>query len=149
MGRPVKGWTELIANAPKTAEILIVEDNPDVRRLTRTVVEELGYSVKSASSAEEADSWMESTDFDLILLDIDLPRMNGVEFLTWALNREPDLAVIMLTGHTEPELAMTCLDLGARTYLVKPIDIDILERAVRDALMLRALLQERNRLAGP
>jgi DNA-binding NtrC family response regulator len=149
MGHPVKGWTELIANAPKTAEILIVEDDPDVRRLTRTAVEELGYSVKSASSAEEADSWMESAEFDLILLDIDLPRMNGVEFLKWALNREPDLSVIMLTGHTEPELAMACLDLGARTFLVKPLDIDILERAVRDALILRALLQDRNRLAGP
>ena len=147
MGRPL-GWTALLERAPTSAEILIVEDDPDVRRLMRDVVEELGYSVTSASSAEEADSWMKATQFDLIMLDIDLPRMNGVEFLSWALNREPEVAVIMLTGHTEPELAMACLDRGARTYLVKPIDVEVLERSVRDALMVRDLLQERNRLSG-
>ncbi len=142
------GWADLLAAADKSAEILIVEDDPDVRRLTRSVVEELGYSVKTAASAEEADSWMSSSEFDLVLLDIDLPRMNGVEFLAWALGRQPDLAVIMLTGHSEPELAMKCIDMGARTYLVKPLDVDFLERAVRDALVIRTLLQERNRLSG-
>ena len=76
-----------------------------------------------------------------------LPRMNGVEFLSWALKRQPDLAVIMLTGRGEPELAMKCIDQGARTYLVKPLDVDFLERAVRDALMVRKLLLERNRLS--
>ena len=144
-----KGWKDLLATAPKSAEILIVEDDPNIRKLTRTVVEEFGYAVKTAASAEEADSWMSSAEFDLVLLDIDLPRMNGVELLSWALNRRPDLAVIMLTGHVEPTLAMECIDQGARTYLVKPLDVDFLERAVRDALMVRALLQERNRLSGP
>ena len=143
-----KGWKDLIARAPRSADVLIVEDEPSVRRLTRDVVEGLGYSVKTVASAEEADSWMGSTTFDLVLLDIELPRMNGVEFLSWALNRQPDLAVIMLTGRAEPELAMKCIDEGARTYLVKPLDVDFLERAVRDALMVRALLLERNRLGG-
>ncbi len=141
-----KGWKDLIASAPTSAEVLIVEDDPDLRRLTRTVIEGLGYSVKAAASAEEADSWMTSATFDLVLLDIELPRMNGVEFLSWALSRQPDLAVIMLTGYAEPELAMECIDQGARTYLVKPLDADFLERAVRDALMVRELLVERNRL---
>lgn len=141
-----KGWKDLIASAPTSAEVLIVEDDPDLRRLTRTVIEGLGYSVKAAASAEEADSWMTSATFDLVLLDIELPRMNGVEFLSWALSRQPDLAVIMFTGRAEPELAMKCIDQGARTYLVKPLDADFLERAVRDALMVRELLVERNRL---
>ncbi len=149
MTQPARGWKDLIDNAPQSAEILIVEDEPDVRRLTRTVVEELGYTVKTAASAEEADSWMTSATFDLVLLDIELPRMNGVEFLSWALGRQPDLAVIMLTGRAEPKLAMECIDQGARTYLVKPLDVDFLERAVRDALMVRELLLERNRLSVP
>ncbi len=149
MTPPARGWKDLIANAPRSAEILIVEDEPDVRRLTRTVVEELGYTVKTAASAEEADLWMTSATFDLVLLDIELPRMNGVEFLSWALGRQPDLAVIMLTGRAEPKLAMECIDQGARTYLVKPLDVDFLERAVRDALMVRELLLERNRLSVP
>ena len=143
-----KGWQDLIAGAPTSAEILIVEDDPDLRRLTRSVIEELGYSVKTAASAEEADSWMTSATFDLVLLDIELPRMNGVEFLSWALGRQPDLTVIMLTGSDDPGLAMKCIDEGARTYLVKPFDVDFLARAVRDALMVRELLVERNRLGG-
>ena len=148
MTQGARGWRDLIAAAPKSAEILLVEDGAGDRRMTQTIVEYLGYEVKSASSAEEADSWMNSTEFDLVLLDIDLPKMNGVEFLTWALSRQPDLAVIMLTGRTEPELAMECIDQGARTYLVKPFDVEFLKRAVRDALMVRELLQERNRLVG-
>ena len=56
---------------------------------------------------------MTSATFDLVLLDVELPRMNGVEFLSWALSRQPDLAVIMLTGCAEPELAMKCIDQGA------------------------------------
>ncbi len=148
MTPPGKGWTDLIATAPRSAEVLIVEDEPKLRRLTRDVVEELSYSVKTAGSAEEANAWMDSADFDLVLLDIGLPRMNGLEFLTWALNRQPDLAVIILSGRNDPELAMKCIDRGARTYLVKPFDTDFLSRAVRDALMIRKLLRERNRLAG-
>ncbi len=149
MTPPAKGWKDLIESAPTTAEVLIVEDEPHILRLTRTVIEGLGYSVKTAASAEEADSWMASATFDLVLLDIELPRMNGVEFLAWALKRQPDLAVIMLTGRAEPKLAMECIDQGARTYLVKPLDVDFLERAVRDALMVRELLLERNRLSVP
>lgn len=148
MTPPAKGWTDLIATAPRSAEVLIVEDEPKLRRLTRDVVEELGYGVKTAGSAEEANAWMDSTDFDLVLLDIGLPRMNGLEFLTWALRRQPDLAVIILSGRNEPELALKCIDWGARTYLVKPFDTDFLGRSVRDALMIRQLLLERNQLAG-
>ena len=53
-----KGWRDLIDTAPKSAEVLIVEDQPDIPRLTRDVVEDLGYTVKTAASAEEAGSRM-------------------------------------------------------------------------------------------
>ena len=87
-------------------------------------------------------------EFDLVLLDMELPRMNGLEFLSWALGRKSDLAVIVISGRNDPELAMQCIDAGARTYLVKPFDVDFLSRSVRDTLMIRQLLLERNRLAG-
>ena len=138
------GWQELIRNAPTKAEVLVVEDNPNLRKLTTSAVQGMGFSVRAASSAEEADHWMSSMTFDLVLLDVELPRMNGVEFLDWALAKQPDLAVIMLTGLNDPALALRCLDHGARTYLVKPFDLDFLERCVRDALITRNLLMERN-----
>ena len=74
--------------------------------------------------------------------------MSGLEFLSLVLSRQPDVAVIILTGKNEPELAMECLDRGARTFLVKPFDIAFLGRSVRDALMIRQLLVERNRLVA-
>ena len=146
MTPPGKGWKDLISTAPRSAEVLIVDDEPRVLRLTRDVVQQLGYSVTTAGSAEEANSWMDSAEFDLVLLDMELPRMNGLEFLVWALGRKPDLAVIIISGRNDPELAMQCIDGGARNYLVKPFDVDFLSRAVRDALMIRQLLLERNRL---
>ena len=80
-----------------------------------------------------------------MLLDIELPRMKGIEFLSWALDRDPELAVLMLTGLDDPELAIQCLELGARTYLVKPVDTAFLRMAIRDALAVRQLLLERDR----
>ena len=68
----------------------------------------------------------------------------GVEFLSWALERDPELAVLMLTGLDDPDLAIRCIEKGARTYLVKPIEAEFLRLAVRDALAVRALLQQRN-----
>ena len=141
------GWKTLVENAPTEAEILVVEDDPILLELTSSAIEDMGFSVRSAASAEAADQWMSTGELDLVLLDIDLPRINGVEFLEWALARQPELSVIMLTGLDDPELALRCLDHGARTYLVKPFDIDFLERAIRDALITRNLLVERNRLA--
>ncbi len=142
------GWKTLVENPPTEAEILVVEDDPSLRELTASAIQDMGFSVRSAASAEAADQWMSSGELDVVLLDIDLPRINGVEFLEWALARQPELSVIMLTGLDDPELALRCLDHGARTYLVKPFDIDFLERAIRDALITRNLLVERNRLAN-
>ncbi len=106
-----------------------------------------GYTVKSAGSAEQADQLLTNECFSVCMLDIELPRMKGVEFLGWALSRDPEIAVIMLTGLDLPEVAIQCIDHGARTYLVKPVEVDFLWLALRDALAMRKLLVERNDLA--
>ena len=138
------GWRDVGSLAPTSARVLIVEDNPDVRRSLERTVAALGYQTKSAVSAEQADHWLGAERFDVMLLDIELPRMKGVEFLSWALERDGELAVLMLTGLDDPELAIECLEKGARTYLVKPIETEFLRLALRDALAVRQLLQERN-----
>lgn len=146
-GRPV-GWDDLPRYAPESASVLVVDDEAHIRESLEKLVTRFGYSVKTAASAEEADSWISSQRFDVCLLDIQLPRMKGVEFLSWALERDPELAVIMLTGLDDPELAIECIEQGARTYLVKPVEADFLRLALRDALFVRRLLVERNRAAG-
>ncbi|MBT3327745.1 MAG: response regulator [Gemmatimonadales bacterium] len=138
----------MIAESPQRARILVVDDEADIRQSLQRLVTRFGYTAKGASSAEEADRWLTSERFDLLLLDIELPRMKGVEFLSWALSRDPEMAVIMLTGLDIPEVAIECMDQGARTYLVKPIEVDFLRLALRDALGLRRVLVERNDLAS-
>lgn len=142
------GWRELLERAPRTAKVLIVEDEPEVRDAIQRLVSRFGYSVRSAASAEAADQWLTSERFDVCLLDIELPRMKGVEFLGWALKRDPEMAVIMITGVDLPDVAVDCMDQGARTYLVKPVEPEFLRLALRDALAMRSVLVERNDFAG-
>lgn len=143
------GWTDVIKAAPAHGRILLVDDDPDVRRSLGRLVAELGHMVQVANSAEQADQWMSNESFDACLLDIGLPGMRGTEFLEWALLRDPEMAVIMVTGLDTPEVAARCIDRGARTYLVKPIEPEFLRLALRDALAMRAILRERNDLVVP
>ncbi len=142
------GWKDLVAGSPRSAKILVVDDEPDARRSLQRLVTSLGYSARVAASAEEADQWLANERFDVCLLDIELPRMSGLEFLTWALGRDPEMCVIMLTGLDVPEIAIQCLDQGARTYLVKPVDAAFLRLALRDAVVVRRMLVERNNLSN-
>ena len=138
------GWKDVIAEAPSDATILLVDDEQPVLDGLAKILTRLGYAVKTATSAEEADQWLESEQFDLMLLDLHLPGMSGMEFLTWSLTRSPEMPVIMLTGVDSPDMAIQCIDQGARTYLVKPVDIEFLRLAVRDALAVGKVLSERN-----
>lgn len=142
------GWKDIPAMALASARVLVVEDTEEVRRTLERLVKALGYEVRSAASAEEGDHWLSAERFDALLLDIELPRMKGTEFLSWALDRDPEMAVIMLTGVDDPSVAIACMEKGARTYLVKPVEMEFLRLGLRDALALRSVLVERNRLAG-
>jgi DNA-binding NtrC family response regulator len=141
-------WKDLARGAPAAARVLVVDDDPTVRKSLEKLVKSFGHDVRSAGSAEEGDHWLAAERFDLMLLDIELPRMKGIEFLPWALERDGEMAVIMLTGLDDPDLAIQCIDQGARTYLVKPIEAEFLRLALKDSLTMRALLVERNRAAG-
>jgi DNA-binding NtrC family response regulator len=142
------GWPDVLNQAPSKAEVLVVDDEAHIRESLKRLVGHFGHTVKTAASAEEADHWLSSQRFDLILLDIELPRMKGVEFLSWVLEKDPEQAVVMLTGLDDPDLAIECLDKGARTYLVKPIEAEFLRLSLRDALAMRQILIERNDAAG-
>ena len=137
-------WADLALLDVNGASVLIVDDETAIRQMLERVVSGYGYSTKTAASAEEADQWLSAMRFDVVLLDIELPRMNGVEFLSWALAKDPEMAVIMLTGLDNPDLALECLSKGARTYFVKPFDASFIQHALRDAVAMRRLLVARN-----
>ena len=94
------GWRSLISRAPASARVLIVDDDHHVRKSLERLVTSLGHEVRAAASAEEADHWLGAERFEAMFLDVELPRMKGVEFLSWALDRDPQLAILMLTGST-------------------------------------------------
>ena len=111
-----RGWAEMARLQMKGGRILVVEDEDAAREGMVRLLEGQGYEVRGAASAEHADHWLSASSFDLALVDIGLPGMDGVEFLRWALRRDPTLAV-------------------------KPIDPLFLMEAVRDALVLARLLR--------
>jgi DNA-binding NtrC family response regulator len=142
------GWQDLRSTSGQRGRVLVVEDELELRRVLQKLITGFGYTVHAAASAEEADLCLGGERFDVCLLDIELPRMKGVEFLSWALKRDPEMAVIMLTGLDAPELAVECIKAGARTYLVKPVSADFLRLALQDAVAVRRVLVERNDLGA-
>ena len=138
------GWADVRARAPRSAQVLVVEDNAGIRKSIVQALEGLGHQVTAAPTAEDGEARLLEGGIDVALFDIELPGISGVELLGRSLEHTPELPVIMLTGVTEMKVALDCLDKGARTYLLKPLELGILEWAVTDALALRALLADRN-----
>ena len=130
------------------AKILVVDNEPDTVDLIKSILERYGFHVTTAYNGRQCLEKHKKGKHDLILLDIELPRMKGMEFLSWALEKDPEQAIIMLTGLDDPDLALECIGKGARTYLVKPVEAEFLRYALRDALAVRRLLIERNDLSG-
>ena len=109
-----------------TRRVLIVEDEPYVRDVIAEYLEDAGYVVDEAMTGVQALECMRSVMPDLVLLDLQLPVMNGPEFVA-AVRQEPGLAsaaVVVLSGKSD--LMHEVANLGARASLAKPVDLDIL-----------------------
>ncbi|MBN2356857.1 sigma-54-dependent Fis family transcriptional regulator [candidate division KSB1 bacterium] len=128
------------------ASILVVEDNEDLCQTIADVMKREGYVVKTASSGEEALSKIERGLTDLVLLDIKLPKMSGLEVLAKLRDMTPDLLVIMITALTDARPAVEALKSGAYDYLLKPFELDELKLVVAKALETHRLKLEVARL---
>jgi two-component system nitrogen regulation response regulator NtrX len=101
--------------------ILIVDDDSSIRRAVKGLLEDEGYSVETASNGEEAVSMVDAEHFDVLLLDIVLPGMDGLEVLEKAKQSRPKLPVIMISGQATVDNAIRATKLGAYDFLEKPI----------------------------
>ena len=123
--------------------ILVVDDESIIREnLERILSEEEEYRVTSVASGEEALLMLEKTDVDVVLLDLNLPDIHGIEVLTRAREIDPDLLVIIITGYASVESAVEALKLGAYDYIKKPFKADVIRLIVRLALEAQNLKQE-------
>jgi DNA-binding response OmpR family regulator len=119
------------------ASILALDDLPDAANLMKRILEKQGHSVAAFTEEEEAILYVEKHPVDLVILDMKLKKMTGVEVLAEIKKRSASTRAIMLTGYPTMETAEQCLKLGADEYCVKPIDTDELEEKV--ALVLKRL----------
>ncbi|MBN1812832.1 MAG: response regulator transcription factor [Anaerolineae bacterium] len=119
------------------ARILFVDDDVQVRIALARLLELLGYHVDEASSGEQALQLMESTPYDVAILDILMPGMDGIEVMHRARQTYPDLAVVFLTGHGSVESAAEAVRSHAADYLLKPVSNRELAAAVARALQQR------------
>jgi len=116
-----------------TPTILVVDDEPQIRRVMRTTLSSNGYSVVEAKSGEEAQDLLRKERPDLILLDVNMPGMGGLEACR-EIRSHSDVAIIMLTVRNTEHDKVLALDAGADDYVVKPFSIEELLARIRAAL---------------
>ena len=127
-----------------TATILVVDDERNIRRTLRMVLEGSGFNTLEASSAEECLATLESNEVDLLILDVRLPKMSGIEALE-KIRSEPEtrrLPVLMVSGHASVAEAVQAVQLGATDFFEKPLDRDRILVTVRNALQTWQLQRE-------
>jgi DNA-binding NtrC family response regulator len=124
------------------AAILIIDDEAEIRESLQTLLELEDYRVQMAASGEEGLVAIASQPFDLVLLDFALPGKNGLEVLADIRERDPDLAVIMITAYGTVENAVNAMQAGAANFIQKPWDNEKLLADVRAAIARRRIEEE-------
>jgi two-component system response regulator PrrA len=114
--------------------VLVVDDDPDTRALIWDILSEEGYDVHLCSGGERALEYLERRPFDLILTDIKMPGMSGVELLTRIRAKAPDVRVILITAYASLDTAIEAVRGHAFDYLIKPFDLDDFRRRISRAL---------------
>ena len=114
----------------RPGKVLVVDDELEVRQVLREFLSSRGYDVTAASGGAEAVALVETIKPDLVLLDVAMPDMDGVETLKRIVAIEPALAVIMVTANADIGVTSKLLALGAVDYVPKPFDLDYLDQAV-------------------
>jgi len=125
-------------------KILIIEDEAAIRRVLKRIIsdESKSYNVEEAEDGIKGIELVKVADFDLILCDIKMPKMDGVEVLKKLKELKPEIPVIMISGHGDLETAVETMRLGAYDYISKPPDLNRLLNTVRNALDKKQLIVE-------
>ena len=121
----------------KTIRVLIVDDEARFRTTATTNLEKRGFEVKAVAGGSEALDEIRKGDVDVVVLDVKMPGMDGNEALHKMKILNPDLEVIMLTGHGTMRSAIIAFRDEVFEYLTKPCDIDILAETIRNAFVKR------------
>lgn len=118
----------------KKINILVVDDDANIRETINLILQQKGYSTETAENGREAIEKTKTKYFNLALLDIKLPDMEGTKLLTLIHEAQPRMMKIMVTGYPSLENAVEALNLGADAYVMKPIDPEKLLKMIEEKL---------------
>ncbi len=124
------------------AKILIVEDDKQIQRVLKNILERENYEVTQAFNGLEGIGAIKKNDFDVVLCDIKMPVKDGIEVLEESKKIKPELPFVMISGHGDLETAVESMRKGAYDYIVKPPDLNRLLTTLRNAQKLGELVQE-------
>jgi DNA-binding NtrC family response regulator len=127
------------------AKILVIDDEQSIRNTLREILEYEKFTVEDAANGMEALELIDKEEFDAILCDIKMPRMDGIEVLEKILDRV-DTPVIMISGHGTIETAVEAIKMGAYDYIAKPLDLNRLLITIRNAMDKGSLISETKKL---
>ncbi len=130
------------------SKILIIEDESAILRVLKKIISEENdtYNVDEAIDGLQGLEKIKNTDYDLVLCDIKMPKMDGVEVLEQAQKIKPEIPFIMISGHGDLDTAVQTMRMGAFDYISKPPDLNRLLNAIRNALDKKTLVVENKRL---
>lgn len=126
------------------SKILIIEDEGAIRRVLKKIISEENdsYKVEEAEDGLVGIEMISKSDFDLVLCDIKMPKMDGIEVLEKIKKLKPEIPIVMISGHGDLDTAVNTMRLGAFDYISKPPDLNRLLNTVRNALDRKELVVE-------
>ena len=125
--------------AQRAGRVLVVDDEAEIREVLQEFLAEKGYDVRPAADAAAAIAAVTAEAPDVVLLDIQMPGLGGVDALAAIRAVAPDVKVIMVSGTSSDDLASRTLAYGAFDYVAKPIDLAYLQRSLETAIMMKGL----------
>src|SRR5207245_11094755 len=129
---PEMTHTQAIAAGGPTeqAKLLVVEDDPDIRKILELFLGEKGFRVKMADGAPRALELLGEEPIDLILSDVRMPGMSGLDLLRHVKEQDPEIQLVLMSAYSSVKDAVGAIQLGAADYVEKPIDFRRLERVL-------------------
>jgi signal transduction histidine kinase len=131
---------------PASPKILVTDDELNTLKTLSANLEDMGYRVATATNGKEALELIRKRGFNIVIADIKLPDISGLEILETAKELNPETAVIMITGHASLETAVDAINEGAYAYILKPVTMSDLETTLNNALREQRLLVENREL---
>lgn len=139
-------WGMHTKDTPGKGRVLVIDDEENIRKLVRMTLTKAGYDVVEAENGEDAVKVLRSDDnplmVDVITCDIRMPKVNGIEAISFFRQQFPSIPVIVITGYPETDMAVSLLKQGVVDYVPKPVDGEKLLSVVAKAMEQRIALKE-------